>query len=692
MNRSVDSRWACPVLTGVLVLIMLSMLLGAPQPVSARPAAEGEITRYVSTTGSDDSNDCIAPETPCLTINHAIGQSVNGDTIKVAVGTYTGSGSQVVLINKSITLSGGWDEAFETQIDRSTIDGEGARRGITINADTTIVVEYFTIQNGFHISRGGGIDNLGNLILNYTIINNNISLQNAGGIFNQGSLTINNGIINSNSAVNFMYGSGGGIASNGVLIINNSTISKNAARKSGGGISSVYFEINNSTVTENVAGDNSGGAGGGVFGDSGIINNSTISNNKVFWEYGEGSGIFSNVITLNNSTISGNQGGKGGINNAGTLTLNNSTITNNTPRGIYNNNTLILKNTIIAGNGSKGDCYNESPYSSLAILSEGYNLIGNATGCSFTKKTGDRVGTNSKPIYPGLAPLQDNGGITFTHALYANSPAVNTGSPDTCLPTDQRGVDRPVGAACDMGAYEGSIPAITPITKSPYAVIVQTTPTFKWSKISGATAYQLQVFKGKKVVYTNTVSSKACKSSTCSNTPTKILSLGNNYKWRVRAKINGEWKLYSPYRSFSVSAAKPGRWTWSDDSPRFYVLNSKVVVTGFSILVNSPSCGTRRITHSKDAVINGKKFSLTGGFSVTGTFTSTTQVSGSLSLKDYYIPNCGYATGGPFPWEAKWVSTAQPKSAKGGVDIFPQNLLLPEGESPFNLFEVRGEE
>jgi hypothetical protein len=55
----------------------------------------------------------------------------------------------------------------------------------------------------------------------------------------------------------------------------------------------------------------------------------------------------------------------------------------------------------------------------------------------------------------GLDALADNGGSTETHALLTGSPAIDAGSPDCPPPaTDQRGVARPQGAACDIGAFE----------------------------------------------------------------------------------------------------------------------------------------------------------------------------------------------------------------------------------------------
>lgn len=58
-----------------------------------------------------------------------------------------------------------------------------------------------------------------------------------------------------------------------------------------------------------------------------------------------------------------------------------------------------------------------------------------------------------------LGPLVDNGGPTETVALLARSPAVKvipsgTVSCGIGIATDQRGVSRPIGTGCDVGAYE----------------------------------------------------------------------------------------------------------------------------------------------------------------------------------------------------------------------------------------------
>jgi hypothetical protein len=108
------------------------------------------------------------------------------------------------------------------------------------------------------------------------------------------------------------------------------------------------------------------------------------------------------------------------------------------------------------------------------IVSEGYNLVGNGTGCP--------TGGTDQTVAPGsvfttvLGPLQDNGGPTFTHALLSGSPAINAGNPDTpgsggnsCTARDQRGYSR--NGRCDVGAFEfgGSPnqPPDTTITSTP---------------------------------------------------------------------------------------------------------------------------------------------------------------------------------------------------------------------------------
>jgi hypothetical protein len=132
--------------------------------------------------------------------------------------------------------------------------------------------------------------------------------------------------------------------------------------------------------------------------------------------------------------------------------------------GISNGRGLVftVHDSIVAGNlGTTGqpDCLG-------SFTSSGYNLE-SAADCAFSS-AGDKQGSN-----PQLLPLAANGGPTNTMALNPGSPAIDAGDP-ACPPpgTDQRGVNRPQGARCDIGALEAvsaatvSLPA-PPVTGHP---------------------------------------------------------------------------------------------------------------------------------------------------------------------------------------------------------------------------------
>jgi hypothetical protein len=105
-----------------------------------------------------------------------------------------------------------------------------------------------------------------------------------------------------------------------------------------------------------------------------------------------------------------------------------------------------LTNTLL-GTNQLGNCAGN-------LADGGHNLTFGAAGCPNTFTIGD----------PKLRLLRNNGGLTETLALKAGSAAID-GVPASgagCPATDQRGVRRPSGPACDIGAYERTPPvAIT---------------------------------------------------------------------------------------------------------------------------------------------------------------------------------------------------------------------------------------
>ena len=91
------------------------------------------------------------------------------------------------------------------------------------------------------------------------------------------------------------------------------------------------------------------------------------------------------------------------------------------------------------------------------LTSAGYNLIHVISGCTIA---GDTTG-NIVGVDPWLLPLADNGGPTWTHALAPGSLAVDAGSCTSmggvAITVDQRGIGRPQGVTCDVGAYEAPV-------------------------------------------------------------------------------------------------------------------------------------------------------------------------------------------------------------------------------------------
>jgi len=195
--------------------------------------------------------------------------------------------------------------------------------------------------------------------------------------------------------------------------------------------------IRRSNVRQMVADD---GAGITSVNGSVYIENSAIFVNTA--HSGVGAGIYNQggPLTVVNSTIANNDGN--GINNDNTMSLVQSTVSNNTGVGVQQGGTFNIANTILAGNGT--DCANFG-----SIVPSGVNLVKDGSCAIPGALSGD----------PRLKPINFNGGPTPTNALTFPSPAINSASDAICSAApvnnlDQRGVTRPQGAHCDIGAFE----------------------------------------------------------------------------------------------------------------------------------------------------------------------------------------------------------------------------------------------
>lgn len=78
---------------------------------------------------------------------------------------------------------------------------------------------------------------------------------------------------------------------------------------------------------------------------------------------------------------------------------------------------------------------------------------------------------------PLLGPLADNGGFTPTMLPGAGGAAIDAGTPPGgCHGTDQRGVSRPQGGSCDIGAVEARVFALTVAVEGQGSVEATSTP------------------------------------------------------------------------------------------------------------------------------------------------------------------------------------------------------------------------
>jgi len=433
-------------------------------------------TTFPVTKTADESGTCTPGNCSLREAIEAANTNPGADDVSVPAGTYLLTLGQLV-VSDDVSIAG----AGQTS---TIIDGNATDRVFDIEVPSGVVeISGVTIQNGYAFFSGGGISTFsdyGDLTLTDSTVSNNATTTAGGGISTvsyYGNLTLTNSTVSGNSVFGSYTFGGGGIYNRGNLTLTNSTVSGNSIYASyvvyggGGGI----YNNGNLTLTNSTVSDNSVygqfGVGGGIQHNNGeaTLTNSTVSNNSVGgYSHFCGGGINAwgsspTNLTLTNSTVSGNTSSSGGgicfrATANSYLTLTNSTVSGNIATegsgGGIRSRSLTLANTIVADNVVDDNVVDNC---SDSVESLGYNLTDD-TSCALAEPT-DLVVADAM-----LGPLQDNGGPTETHALLPGSPAIDAGSVDCPPPaTDQRGVARPQGTDCDIGAVE-YLPEPHPVT------------------------------------------------------------------------------------------------------------------------------------------------------------------------------------------------------------------------------------
>jgi AAA ATPase domain len=415
VTRERQARSRRNLLVGVTSLVLLVMLVAALilQGNLLQTQARLLASLPVSVTNLNDHGPG--------SLRQAIATAPSGSAITFAKnlqGTIQLTSGEL-MITKNVVISG-------PGADFLAISGGSSSRVFDIN-QATVTISNLTIKNsharingegrtGTSSGSGGGIFiHLGSLVLLNSIVTDNTADSQGGGIYNLGTLTL----IDSTVSNNMSGDSGGGLLNYGTLTLTNSTVVGNVSQNRGGGI----YNDDYSMLT---------------------LTNATISGNKAVRE---GGGLFGvgdtgqGQFALVYCTVYDNTASTGG----GIVSTPKTTV--NTMAG-----------SIVADNHALS-----SPDIAGALLLSFPNLVQNPAGATFV--AGDSFVPPLTSLSPQLGPLHNNAGATPTHALLAGSPAIDqipyapSGYATICgrysiYSTDQRGVKRPQGKKCDIGAYE----------------------------------------------------------------------------------------------------------------------------------------------------------------------------------------------------------------------------------------------
>ena len=218
-----------------------------------------------------------------------------------------------------------------------------------------------------------------------------------------------------------------------------------------GGTNEDNIEIRDSTFANNIAYRQGGGAWILVRGNGRIVNSTFTGNhasqagsNRV----GQGGGlILSNgVIDIVNATFAANfatfQGGAIFAGSASAVTLTNA---------------LFYQNRLDPTHTNPVTSEFQGYHTNRPLQNGGNNLqFPRTKEPDFDNDINNLITTPDSAIIfqdPLLGPLADNGGPNQTMALQPGSPAIDAGNA-ACPGADQRGINRPQGSGCDIGAFE----------------------------------------------------------------------------------------------------------------------------------------------------------------------------------------------------------------------------------------------
>jgi len=367
-------------------------------------AVESQAPLHFTVNTSADAHDVSLGNGTCATSAGTCSLRAAVDEVDRLAGTWAGS-TVALTADPTLSLPGSGDDDNATgdlDILSGLVLSGGGHRISASGLDRVVDVDRTTVSMD-HVTLTGGQADIGG------------SLRAGGGA----DVTISFSTVTGNQAA--MRGGGASVGPGSSLTVDHSAILSNSAGNFGGGISSE-------------------GGTSAVLGGRSVVTQSTLGTNTAPTASAVGAGVYGGSASLVETTVVGQGSGPA---------LQGSSTPAPCSGGPH---PVCPPNGIVSG--SANIVVSASPACGVFAVAGTYSVVSDPS-CGVPAQTAV------------LGPLADNGGPTLTYLPYSVSPGVDAippGSLDTCdaaTPTDQRGVSRPQGTGCDVGAVEGTAPAPT---------------------------------------------------------------------------------------------------------------------------------------------------------------------------------------------------------------------------------------
>jgi predicted outer membrane repeat protein len=668
----------------VLVIICAAALVGTSggivYPAHAAPAAS--IIR-VTTTGAT-SGACGSTWATACDLQYALSVALSGDEIWVKAGTYkpttNSNRSATFQLKNGVSVYGGFATMTETLRSQRNWTANVAVLSGDIGAAGN------NSDNSYHVVTGSGTN--GTAILDgFTVTGGNANGSPepddlGGGMYNYyGSPTVQNVVFSANTATTF----GGGMHnSHSNPTLTNVTFSGNTVTNGDGG-GMVNTDTSAPTLTNVTFSNNSvtDGNGGGMLNDncSPTLSNVTFANNSTTG--GDGGALYNDLVStpvLTNVTFysntaimsSGHNGGNGGaIYNYATsnYTMTNVTFSGNRAVGYdaYNpayggamytaSGSVTARNAIFWGN-APDQAYNDS--STVTI-----NTSVVQDGCPTGSTCPGIITAN-----PLLGAPGNYGGYVETIPLLPGSSAIDAANDAVCPATDARGVTRPQGPHCDIGAFESSRFTLA-ITGGNNQSTPINTAFAQPLQVSVTANNAIEPVNGGKVTFTPPASgasaSLATSPATIASGSASVNATANGIRgaYVVTASIVGGNTVTFNLRNTGVFYVKPGASgncsSWAAACELQTALGS--AGAGDEIWV---AAGTYTPTTGTDP---NATFTLANGVGVYGGFAGTETARSQRSWTTHVTTLSGNLSGGAHPYHVVTANSTDSTTALDGFTV-----------------------